>query len=221
MANDGIRQVYCVDRVDVHLTRTSPPWIILQALGRAPTTGWTNVQLAKCTYVVAPEDGIQQYDLVGLAPPPGQVALEVLSPIAGQTDIPDVDLANFWGPAKPLTGIRVLAAANNKTVMIVGRDKSLRMRLAMTPMATEKYVAATGDTGPLHFNEDIKRLFRDDPDVTSMIAQANLNLHSYVDVKAHADKILRRLRLNMPCDGLWPDADIAKFEKWKNDGLLE
>ena len=25
--------------------------------------------------------------------------------------------------------------------------------------------------------------------------------------------------VKMPCDGRWPETDIAKFEKWKNGGM--
>ncbi len=221
MTSAKLRQVYSIDSVDVRITRTAPPWVFLQALGRAPTTGWTEGQFSKRAFALAPEDGIQEFEFIGREPGPDQTVLNVLTPIAGQTEIAKVDLENYWGPSKPLKGIRVHATANSKTVNIVGRDESLRLRAAMTPMATETHFAAPETPGPLHFNEDIKPLFRTYPDVSSMKAIANLDLHNYDDVKANADKILTRLQWNMPCDGRWPEADIAKFEKWKNDGMLK
>jgi len=44
-------------------------------------------------------------------------------------------------------------------------------------------------------------------------------LWSYDDVSAHADAILERLRAGtMPCDGAWPDAQIAVFQRWTDNG---
>jgi len=68
------------------------------------------------------------------------------------------------------------------------------------------------------FEEDIKPLFRP-RDVNAMQAVAGFNLHKYEDVRVNAGGILERLRLNMPCDGLWPEEDVKKFEAWKNGGM--
>jgi hypothetical protein len=129
-----------------------------------------------------------------------------------------VDVENYWGKGVPLKGIRVLALSNNKTVDVRSREETARIGATMTPQSTASYVCATGNDKTPKFEEDIKPLFRE-RDVIVMQAVAGFNLHKYEDVKANADKILGRLRLNMPCDGLWPPEDIAKFEAWKNGGM--
>ena len=68
------------------------------------------------------------------------------------------------------------------------------------------------------FEEDIKPLFRP-RDVIVMEALKGFNLHKYEDVKANADRILVKLGIDMPCDGLWPPEDIAKFKAWKDGGM--
>ena len=46
------------------------------------------------------------------------------------------------------------------------------------------------------------------------------DLWAYDDVRAHADSILGRLRNgSMPCDGAWPDEQIALFERWIESGM--
>lgn len=70
------------------------------------------------------------------------------------------------------------------------------------------------------FEQDIKPLFRD-RDVAMMEAVGGFNLHRYADVKEHAGRILEKLQIDMPCDGLWSNEDIAKFAAWKNGGMPE
>jgi hypothetical protein len=73
---------------------------------------------------------------------------------------------------------------------------------------------------PLSFEQDIKPLFRPQ-DVRAMEQLRHFNLHKYEDVKQWADRIFEKLNDDMPCDGLWPESDIAKFKKWKDeDGML-
>ena len=47
-----------------------------------------------------------------------------------------------------------------------------------------------------------------------MKAAAGFDLHNYDDVAERADDILERLKIDMPCDGLWSPADIALFAAW-------
>jgi hypothetical protein len=68
------------------------------------------------------------------------------------------------------------------------------------------------------FTSDIRPLFRD-IDVAAMKRQAGFDLHNYSDVVEHAEAILERLQVDMPCDGLWPPSDIDKFARWKNGGM--
>jgi hypothetical protein len=150
-------------------------------------------------------------------PKPGTVVLDVLTPISAHAELPDVDIANYWGRGHALTGIRVHAVANSKTVGVVDQQEAARVSAAMSPKATVVYVADTSSAEVPGFEQDIKPLFRPQ-DVSSMLAFGGFNLHKYEDVKNRADAILERLRIDMPCDGLWPASDIAKFEAWKDGG---
>ena len=75
---------------------------------------------------------------------------------------------------------------------------------------------ASGPDEPLHFEEDIKPLFRD-RDRDSM--RFAFDLWSPDDVSTHADAILERLEAGtMPCDGAWPADRIAVFRGWIDAG---
>jgi Ferritin-like len=69
---------------------------------------------------------------------------------------------------------------------------------------------------PLHFEENIKPLFRD-RDRDSM--RFAFDLWSLDDVSTHADAILARLEAGtMPCDGAWPADRVAVFRQWIDAG---
>ena len=71
----------------------------------------------------------------------------------------------------------------------------------------------------LSFAKDIRSLFRDTPDVSTM-KNMGLDLSSYEDVKAKAEGIYSRLEEGtMPCDGPWPKEQIATFKRWMNEGM--
>jgi hypothetical protein len=73
-------------------------------------------------------------------------------------------------------------------------------------------------TNPVSFDADIKHLFRS-VDVNSMKHARGFDLSKYDDVSPRADTILERLRSgDMPCDGPWPDSQVALFAKWIEDG---
>ncbi len=66
------------------------------------------------------------------------------------------------------------------------------------------------------FEQHIKPLFREG-DRQSM--KWAFDLWSYDDVARNSDAILERLRDGtMPCDGAWPDEQIAVFEDWIEAG---
>ena len=90
------------------------------------------------------------------------------------------------------------------------RDPSLEPPSTPTP----------SQEGPLSFAADIKGLFRDIPDRSSMLRF--FDLHKYEDVRENAPRILERLKDGtMPCDGNWPLEKIAKFETWINEGMKQ
>jgi len=71
----------------------------------------------------------------------------------------------------------------------------------------------------LSFAKDIRKLFRDTPDVDSM-KDYGLDLSSYAEVKAKAQGIYARLADgSMPCDDPWPQERLALFKRWMDEGL--
>ena len=69
---------------------------------------------------------------------------------------------------------------------------------------------------PISFERQIKPLFREG-DRQSM--KWAFDLSSRDDVAANSDAILERLRNGtMPCDGAWPDQQIALFQAWVEAG---
>jgi hypothetical protein len=75
-------------------------------------------------------------------------------------------------------------------------------------------VSATDE--PISFDRHIKPLFREG-DRQSM--KWAFDLWSHDDVARNSDAILGRLRDGtMPCDGAWPDDQIAVFEDWVEAG---
>jgi hypothetical protein len=68
----------------------------------------------------------------------------------------------------------------------------------------------------LSFASDIKPLFREHDRAAMTRA---FDLWSYDDVAGHGPAIAARLKDgSMPCDGPWPEAQVALFERWLNDG---
>ena len=66
------------------------------------------------------------------------------------------------------------------------------------------------------YARDIPPLFRQ-RDIDAM--GRRLKLDSFDEVSRRAEDMLDRLEAdNMPCDGAWPDEQIALFRKWIADG---
>ena len=83
-----------------------------------------------------------------------------------------------------------------------------------TTIATDSNQA--GPDEPLHFEDNIKPLFRE-RDRDSM--RFAFDLWSLDDVSAHAGAILERLEAGtMPCDGAWPAERVAIFRRWIDAG---
>jgi hypothetical protein len=68
----------------------------------------------------------------------------------------------------------------------------------------------------MHFDEDIKPLFREGDRNAMSFA---FDLWSFEDVSTNADAILDRLEAGtMPCDGAWPAEQVATFRGWIDAG---
>ena len=75
---------------------------------------------------------------------------------------------------------------------------------------------ATNASAP-SFARDIQPLFRE-KDRASM--SWRFDLWNYHDVSTHAQLILERLSSGvMPCDGKWPEEQIAQFRRWVEAGM--
>jgi hypothetical protein len=67
------------------------------------------------------------------------------------------------------------------------------------------------------FAQDIQPLFRA-RDRASM--SRHFDLWDYHDVSTHAQAILGRLSSGtMPCDGKWPEEQLAQFRRWVEAGM--
>ncbi len=76
------------------------------------------------------------------------------------------------------------------------------------------HLSATDE--PISFEQHIKPLFREG-DRESMMGA--FDLWSHDDVAGNSAAILGRLREgSMPCDGAWPDEQVAVFERWLEAG---
>jgi len=75
-------------------------------------------------------------------------------------------------------------------------------------------MAATEE--PISFARDIKPLFRERDRESMKFA---FDLWSHDDVARFSDAILGKLREGtMPCDGTWPEAQIAVLQGWVEAG---
>jgi hypothetical protein len=73
------------------------------------------------------------------------------------------------------------------------------------------------DNSTPSFARDIRPLFREDDRASMEFA---FDLWNYQDVRAHAEDILERLTEGtMPCDGEWPEEQIAQFRRWVEAGM--
>jgi CDGSH-type Zn-finger protein/truncated hemoglobin YjbI len=73
-------------------------------------------------------------------------------------------------------------------------------------------VTLPGPGEPVSFAAHIKQLFRDSDRKSMSFA---FDLWNVDDVRAHAGDILGRLRDgSMPCDGAWPEDQVAVFSRW-------
>ena len=71
----------------------------------------------------------------------------------------------------------------------------------------------------LSFAADIRKLFRDTPDVDSM-KESGIDLSSYEVVKENAQMIYQVLEDgSMPCDGPWPMNKVMQFKQWMDEGM--
>jgi CDGSH-type Zn-finger protein/truncated hemoglobin YjbI len=110
---------------------------------------------------------------------------------------PNMPVPRWWWVCNATPGSRPSATAADETVEV---EASLTL-----PNADEA----------VRFHDHIRPLFRP-MDRNSMLFA--FDLWKETDVAMHRQQILLRLRAGtMPCDGAWPDARVALFERWAAD----
>jgi hypothetical protein len=101
-------KIFRVDTVTIHILKTNPPILVIQALGTVGSTGWKNGKLIPFVYVKPPADGIYEFDFV--AEQPTGLTLPVLLPITAEGQ---------WQNFPPnLKGIKVYSSSNNSGGML-------------------------------------------------------------------------------------------------------
>jgi hypothetical protein len=103
--------IHEVTEVGAFRTDDTPPRLIVEVSGMAATPGWTNVRLERQTYLTPPEDGVQEFDLVGDRP--ADVAPELLTDVL--TDYAGED--EEW-----ITAVRVHGAQNDVVADVMDDD---------------------------------------------------------------------------------------------------
>ena len=117
------------------------------------------------------------------------------------------DVASALGPPnRALTAVADSLAGHFADWGAESRFVTSRGEAAATAMEDE----------PMHFDEDVKPLFREHDRDSMRFA---FDLWSVDDVTTHADTILDRLEAGtMPCDGAWPAERVAVFRRWIDAG---
>lgn len=208
-----VSRIYSIVSVDLSLIKTNPPGLLITAAGMVTSSGWSAPKLNPFTYVQPPADGILDCDFVATPPTSEQIILPVVTPIAADLALNDIDLANYWGTEQPLVGVRCHSVGNSKTAFVAEDRAGMP---AMRVLSTESVSMSPS------FDADIKNLFRS-RDVNVMKARSGFDLHDHNDVSKWADRILERLETDnpvqlMPCDGRWPQTDIDLFKAWIEAG---
>lgn len=117
-------RIYDVQSVAIAILKSNPPQIIVSAVGRASSTGWSNPTLGAWYYIDVPKDGIQDFDFT--ADEPTGISLPVLCPIAASTLI-SRDPANYWGKGRPLVGVRIHARTNLIEERLEGKSETFEL----------------------------------------------------------------------------------------------
>jgi len=99
------------------------------------------------------------------------------------------------------------------------KQHQIEVRADLYILACNRVDIVGGLNMALSFANDIRPLFRDTPDVDTM-KPLGLDLSSYDDVKEKAAGIYAVLKGgSMPCDGAWPEAQLALFKRWMDEGM--
>lgn len=98
--------LFSVLGIDVSYLKSYPPILTITVYGTTSTSGWTNIKLVPRTYVTPPEDGIQEFDLMGI--PPQDFVLQVVTQVTSEPFLWSTDSMPNW-----VRGIKVYASDNS------------------------------------------------------------------------------------------------------------
>jgi len=110
-----------VAEVNTAMTKSIPPLLILHVSGIVPSSGWSDPTLVPAVYIVAPDDGIWDFQL--MAKRPAGIALPVLSPIHAELVI---ELPTWC------RGVRI-AASTNKIEQSLFKDSASTQDFLLDP----------------------------------------------------------------------------------------
>lgn len=97
------KKVFEVTSVSHEIQKTYPPTLVIKALGRVSTSGWSNGQLQPHVYIDPPSDGIYGFDFVADAPT--GIELEMISDIESKA-------FEWQGYPDSLKGVKVHSSTN-------------------------------------------------------------------------------------------------------------
>jgi hypothetical protein len=146
-----MQRVMSVDTASAFILKSNPPQVGVAAAGKVPTSGWTHPALEAWLYIVAPADGIQDFDFV--AQPPIGISLPMVSPIAVHAVITR-NPQDYWGEGKPLKGVRIHARENSVEAPVdakEARELTAPLTAAMgdNPVPWPWLVSLSGDGLPV------------------------------------------------------------------------
>lgn len=87
-----------------------PGSVLICALGRVGSRGWTNEMLTPRVYVAPPANGIWEVDFT--ARPPRGIVAQVVTPISAQ---------RYWAAPRSLRGVRIVSRTNSIVVRAASR----------------------------------------------------------------------------------------------------
>src|SRR6266699_7155659 len=107
--------------------------------------------------------------------------------------------------------------ASNQFCVTRGLAEAMASLAYSSLYSRERSTIMTTQESTPSFARDIKPLFRMRDQLSMRWA---FDLKNYQDVSKHAQAILERLSSGtMPCDGKWPEEQIALFRKWVEAGM--
>lgn len=104
--------IYSVESASIEILKTEPPAIVVAAVGRTNSGGWSNARLEPRYYINPPADGIWDIDFVAMPPPADAIVTMGLVKHTAHLVLPDIPPS--------IAGFRIHTASNSLEVMLPG-----------------------------------------------------------------------------------------------------